>query len=188
MSEIWWPEEYCTRYDFRCLPPYDGPPHYPYVPTLQVTDLAALSLRPKRQHFWRVAREAALGMWEEAGFNIEVTETMGQRGYEPGTITIDVCDTQDGTRGQTDFGATVPNENGWQTPWAGVCWVHFDNEWFTNYFKARDRASTVKVLGHEFGHALALGHNDDPKSIMNTYATGKVTIEELAVVKGYWHV
>lgn len=188
-DELWRPREYCDRYGFRCEPPYDGPPHYPRVPTLEVVDLAAKSLRPKRRDFWRDAREYALGQWSDVGFDITVFEDVGQRAYEPGTITIDVCDTQDGTKGQTDFGATVPNENGYQEPWRGVAWVHFDTEWFGTYFRNWQKVPVRKIIGHEFGHALAFGHHDVPKSVMNTYATGGlVTLEDEAAAKDYWHV
>lgn len=188
MSEEWWPEEYCTRYPFRCEPPYDGPPHYPYIPTIHVVDLAAKRLRPKRRVYWHRVREAALGQWSDAGFDIEVLESLGSMAYEPGRVTLDVCDTQDGTRGQHDFGATIPDEHGFQGPWPGVDWIHIDTEWFRNYFLAHNPAALTKVLAHEFGHALGFGHNPDPEGAMSTYAVGRVSDEEKAIAREFWDV
>lgn len=184
---LWYPETYCQSYhSVRCVDPYDGPPHYPNVPVFNVVDLAARFLRPARADFWRKARSRALEQWEEAGIEFDVVETMGGMGYTPGRITLNLTDTTDGTRGQSDFSA-LPGEG--ELPAPGVAWAHIDTAYFEDYWQGRFRGPLVKVIGHEIGHTLGFGHN--PYSgidggIMSTFAEGRVIAEEREAVKRYW--
>lgn len=177
-EETWYPQQWCWRYPDRCMPPYDGPPHYPFVPDIVVTDLTWYMGRAQR--FWLKSRENALAMWAAAGLTFHVKDGTT---YRKGRITIGVLPTSDGTRGEAFFGAEPPEA---ETPYPGRGWAHVDDDWFKVCYDGRNQAGLTKVLAHEIGHTFGFGHGGT--GAMSTYATGAVDGEERLALRRYFQL
>ena len=182
MTELWYPERYCERYGQQwCTDPYDGPPHYPAGP-ITVIDTIANLLQPARSDFWKDARKVALDDWRVAGRDLRVVFDP-ERAFEPGTITLSLAPTPDGTAGWAAFGF-LPNDETTAVP--GVGWVQVNTSEFEKLFKAGSVGSLRAIIGHEIGHTFGFGHAParacmDTDVVHNTHPTP----EEISAL-GYW--
>ena len=179
----WYPSGYCARYGYQwCAPPYDGPPHYPALPYILVVDLATPRLRLRRRKFWQTALDAALNDWEPSGLQLDGTYD-SSFAYAPGTITVDLAQTPDGTAGWAAFGLTPWTE----TPLEGAGWAHVDPDEFEKLFKAKQANSLRAIIGHEVGHTFGFGHAPSPACMdTNTARNTRPTDEELAALNTYF--
>lgn len=184
MSELWWPSGYCERYGQQwCTSPYDGPPHYPALPHILVVDLATSTLHLRRRKFWLAALDAALDSWEPSGLRLDGTRD-SSFAYAPGTITISLADTPDGTAGWAAFGFMPGDET---TPAPGVGWVQVDRAEFEKVFRAKQAGNLRAIIAHEVGHTFGFGHAP-PRACMDTDTVHNTapTAEEIAALHTYF--
>lgn len=160
----WYPAEYISQ------------PYYPRV--FKYVDRAPLHLNGDRLAFWTKARDAALAMWKPGQISFR---RAFNHDYDPGFLTLDVTDTQDGTTGQAWFGALPPDAT---IPAPGVGWAHIDTEWFEQQFLSNIKRELIEVIAHEVGHTLGFGHGGT--GIMSSIPGGDVNDEEIAALRAYW--
>lgn len=183
-TPLWYPSGYCQRYGFQwCTPPFDGPPHYPALPTIPVIDTTVATLGLRRKRFWKAAREAALLDWEAAGLLMPVYAD-ASRAFEPGCITLMLAPTPDGTAGWAAFGF-LPNDE--TTAANGIGWVQVNTGEFEKLFASKQGGSLRAIIGHEVGHTFGFGHappyaNMDTDTSRNT----RPTAEELLALNRYF--
>lgn len=162
----WYPADYYIQ------------PKYESYPDLILVDVAAPRLRPRRRNFWEKARDKAIAGWAECGVSFEIIEQV--TGYNCGEITLDLYDTDDGTKGQA---ATL------YPPLPFDCtegaWARVDLEWFQQQWMSKVAAPLQAVIGHELGHTLGFGHGGT--GIMAPYATERIpNAEECSALRAYW--
>lgn len=180
MAEPWYPSGYCAHYGQQwCTPPYDGPPHYPNAPTIQIHDVAVLRFKPARQDFWKAARKLALDDWRASGLILPVLST--SIGYDAGMITLDCVDIPDvELGGWAGFGMAPITED----PLPGVGWVQVERPEFEKLFQANMVGSLRRIIAHEIGHTFGFSHGGT--GVMAVPGPNRPNAEELEAVKELW--